>query len=445
MGRKSNSKQLHCHMNGVLVGCLTLRSGRLSFKYAQSWLQHPQSRPISLSIPLQSEELKSDSVHAYFDNLLPDNEQVRKTIVDSLGAASSHPFDILSIIGGDCVGALSFTEQQPLELRASQLQTVRNQKLTTNQLIEVTDADIADILKRARAGHVLGMQPEDDFRFSLAGAQDKTALTNWQGKWHKPIGATPTTHILKLPIQNSQQMGLDLSSSVENEWFCLRFMKHLGFDVANASIATFIDQKVLVLERFDRRIIKNNIIRLPQEDMCQALGVVSGSKYQEHGGPGIQDIMGLLKTSEKALHDQTVFMKAQVVFWLLTAIDGHAKNFSIFLRAQGYSLTPFYDVMSAYPYFGQGNIQKQKIKMAMGVYGKNKHYKWQGILKRHWFSMAEKVKFPEDEMTRLIEELVESVPIAIEQTVNELSKDFPSLVSETIAEGILACLQKLSK
>lgn len=426
-------------MNGVLVGCLTLRSGRLSFKYAQSWLQHPKARPISLSIPLQSEELKSDSVHAYFDNLLPDNEQVRKTIVDSLGAASSKPFDILSVIGADCVGALSFTEQLPETDRNLSL------KISSKSLTEVDDAKIADILKRTRSGHVLGMQQEDDFRFSLAGAQDKTALTYWQGKWHKPIGATPTTHILKLPTQNSQQMGLDLSSSVENEWFCLRFMKHLGFDVANATIETFVDQKVLVVERFDRKIIKENIIRLPQEDMCQALGVVSGSKYQEHGGPGIQDIMGLLKTSEKALQDQYLFMKAQVAFWLLSAIDGHAKNFSIFLKPHGYSLTPFYDVMSAYPYFGQGNIQKQKIKMAMGIYGKNKHYKWQGILKRHWFSMAEKVKFPEGEMTRLIEELVESVPVAIEKTSKELPKDFPRLVSETITEGVLACLQKLSK
>jgi len=426
-------------MNGVLVGCLSLRSGRLSFKYAQSWLQHPKARPISLSIPLQSEELKGDSVHAYFDNLLPDNEQVRKTIVDSLGAASSKPFDILSVIGADCVGALSFTEQLP--------ETDRNLSLKTHSknLIEVDDAKIADILKRTRSGYVLGMQQEDDFRFSLAGAQDKTALTYWKGKWHKPIGATPTTHILKLPIQNSQQMGLDLSSSVENEWFCLQFMKHLGFDVANASITTFIDQYALVVERFDRKVSHDGIIRLPQEDMCQALGVVSGSKYQEHGGPGIQDIMELLKTSGEALSDRYLFMKAQVVFWLLAAIDGHAKNFSIFLRTQGYSLTPFYDVMSAYPYFGQGNIQKQKIKMAMGIYGKNKHYKWYGILKRHWFSMAEKVKFPEDEMTHLIDELIESVPIAIEKTLKDLPEDFPRLVSKTIAEGALNCLKKLSK
>jgi len=445
MGRKANFKRLHCHMNGVLVGCLTLRSGRLSFKYAQSWLQHPQARPISLSIPLQSEELKSDSVHAYFDNLLPDNEQVRKTIVNSLGAESSNPFDILSVIGADCIGALSLTQQ------SSETDQNLNLKIHAKNLIEVNDTDIADILKQTRVGHVLGMQQEDDFRFSLAGAQDKTALTYWQGKWYKPMGATPTTHIFKLPIHNSQQMGVDLSSSVENEWFCLRFMKHLGFDVAEASIETFIDQKVLVVERFDRKITHDNIIRLPQEDMCQALGVVSGSKYEEHGGPSIQDIMGLLKTSEKALHDQYLFMKAQVVFWLLAATDGHAKNFSIFLKPQGYSLTPFYDVISAYPYFELGkdnskiSMQKQKIKMAMAVYGKNKHYKWNEIVKRHWFSMAEKVKFPKGKMTRLIDELIEKIPIAIDQTLNEIPKEYPSFIYEAITKGVTGSLLKFSR
>lgn len=427
-------------MNGVLVGRLTMRAGRLSFKYAESWLQHPKQRPISLSIPLQSEELKSNSVHAYFDNLLPDNKQVRKIIVDSLGAASPHPFDILSVIGADCVGALSFTEQLPPE-------TDQNLSLMINSknLTEINEAEIADILKRTRSGHVLGMQQEDDFRCSLAGAQDKTALTYWQGKWYKPVGSIPTTHILKLPIQNSQQMGLDLSSSVENEWFCLRLMKHLDFDVANAEIGSFIEQKVLVVERFDRKITDDNIIRLPQEDMCQALGAVSGSKYEEHGGPGIQDIMAVLKTSEKALHDQYLFMKAQVVFWLLAGIDGHAKNFSIFLKPQGYSLTPFYDVMSAYPYLGQGSIQKQKIKMAMGLDGKNKHYKWNEIQSRHWFTMSKKVKFPENEVIRIIEELVETVPIAIEKTLNEIPKGYPSLIYEVIEKGVISCLLKFSR
>jgi len=445
MGRKAKFKQLDCHMNGVLVGCLTLRSGHLSFRYTSSWLHHPQARPISLSIPLQSAEHKSDSVDAYFENLLPDNLQVRKTIVNRLGAVSSHPFDILSVIGADCVGALSFNEPS---LESSRNNSV---KIDCSKMTEIDERDIAEIIKQARSDHLLGMRQDDDFRFSLAGAQDKTALTFWQGKWYKPIGVTATTHILKLPILNPQQLGFDLTSSVENEWFCLRLMKNLGFNVANASIESFVGQKVLLVERFDRQVIQDKIIRLPQEDMCQALGVVSGSKYEEHGGPGITDIMKLLKTSENAMNDQYQFMKAQVVFWLLAAIDGHAKNFSLFLKPTGYSLTPFYDVLSAYPYLAKAaddskmNMQKQKIKMSMGLYGKNKHYKWIEIQHRHWFSTSKKVNFPTVEMNRLIEELQEQIPTAIAQTLNEIPKDYPSSTYQTIADGVTGCLLILSR
>ena len=221
-------------------------------------------------------------------------------------------------------------------------------------------------------------------------------------------------------------------------------MKHLGFTVANATINNFVDQKVLVVERFDRKLTDINIIRLPQEDMCQALGVVSGSKYQEHGGPGIQQIMKLLKTSNQPMNDQKTFMKSQIVFWLLAAIDGHAKNFSLFLKPNGYSLTPFYDVMSAYPYFGQGNIQKKKIKMAMGVDGKNRHYKWYSIMQRHWLSMAEIVKFPNSEMKNIIDEVANDTPHALDKTMNELPSSFPLEVSDSIYKGVTSTLPKLN-
>jgi len=238
-------------------------------------------------------------------------------------------------------------------------------------------------------GKVLGMQRDEDFRISIAGAQEKTALTYWQEQWYKPIGTTPTTHIFKLPLPY-------LESSVENEWFCLRFLNHLGINVPEVAIKTFVDQKVLILTRFDRKLIDNGIIRLPQEDMCQALGILSGKKYQSDGGPSIKDVMGVLKTSSNSLADQHTFMKTQVVYWLLAAIDGHAKNFSIFLQPRGlFSLTPIYDVISVYPYFGQENIpSKQKIKMAMAVYGEKKlHYKWNEILRRHWLTTAQKIGF----------------------------------------------------
>jgi serine/threonine-protein kinase HipA len=100
------------------------------------------------------------------------------------------------------------------------------------------------------------------------------------------------------------------------------------------------------------------LLRLPQEDCCQALSVPPPRKYEPDGGPGIRQILELLKASDEPEADQTLFLKAQIVFWLLGATDGHAKNFSIFLLPGGrFRLTPLYDVMSAQPNVDAGEIR----------------------------------------------------------------------------------------
>ena len=288
------------------------------------------------------------------------------------------------------------------------------------------------------------MHSDDDFRISLAGAQEKTALTLWNGLWHKPQGQTATTHIFKPPISHHQQMNIDLSSSVDNEWFCLTFLSKLGLPVAKVDIQTFEDQRVLVVERFDRRITDSHIIRLPQEDMCQALVMVSGSKYEEKGGPGALAIMDLLKRSRSAMQDRYNFMMSQIAFWLLGAIDGHAKNFSIFLQADGYCLTPLYDVMSAYPYFGQGNIQKQKIKMAMKVHSKNTHYHWYNIQKRHWLAHGKYLGLATEDVQSIINQLLDKTEQALGNTFKSAANDFDISIGNNIAKQTLNCLKKFS-
>lgn len=432
MGRKSHTQTLYCSMNGYLVGELYLKQGRMSFKYSQEWMDRPGSRAISLSLPMQRTEIKTDAVHAYFDNLLPDADAIRQHMVDRLGAKSNKPFDLLSEVGKDCVGALTFTSQPPAG------------GLPPLSLTPLTEAEVAETIREARLDKMLGMNPDEDFRLSLAGAQEKTALTWWNGEWCRPHGSTPTTHIFKPPILHHENLRIDLSSSVDNEWFCLTFMRHLGMNVAHAEIAQFEDQKVLVVERFDRRLTDDNIIRLPQEDLCQAMGKASGSKYEEKGGPGAAGIMDLLSHSSNAYEDRNAFFNSQVVFWLLAAIDGHAKNFSIALNADGYRLTPFYDVISAYPYFGQGNIQRQKIKMAMKVHGKNKHYRWNDIVARHWLSHGDYLGLSRMNTVSNLTYLSAIADGALEQTFKAANDLFDVRVGESIAEGVRKCSKKLT-
>ncbi len=433
MGRKSQSRTLYCSMNGHLVGELRLSKGQLSFQYHSTWLSTEGTRPLSLSLPLQAQEIKGNVVEHYFDNLLPDNMQIRRQIVERLGAASTSPFDLLAQIGRDCVGAVALTETPP---EAYNL---------IPSMIPVAEADIAQTLRDVRAQNTLGMRSDDDFRISLAGAQEKSAFTWWQGRWHKPQKQTATTHIFKPPIFHHESMGIDLSSSVDNEWFCLTLLSNLQLLTAAADIQQFEDQKVLIVERFDRRIEETRILRLPQEDMCQALGRASGSKYEEHGGPSALDIMELLKLSKYPIQDRETFFEAQVVFWLLAAIDGHAKNFSIFLHADGFCLTPLYDVMSAFPYFDQGNIQKQKIKMAMKVHSKNTHYRWHEIQRRHWFSHAKFLGLTEQTVEQIFVKLAETIKPAIEKTFAQAPRHFDITIGNCIAENLLHSLGRLSE
>lgn len=432
MGRKSHTRTLYCSMNGLAVGELYLKKGRMSFQYAQEWLAVAGSRAISLSLPMQKAEIVGDAVDAFFDNLLPDPAAIREHMKHNLGADSAKPFDLLAKVGKDCVGALTFTHRSATG------------DMPPLSLTPLSEAEVAHIIRETRIEKMLGMNSNDDFRISLAGAQEKTALTLWQGKWCRPHGSTATTHIFKPPIVNHGSLGIDLSSSVDNEWFCQTFVKHLGMDVAACEIAQFEDQKVLVVERFDRRIDADNIFRLPQEDICQALGKVSASKYEEQGGPSSRQVMDLLSGSRNPYRDRLEFLRVQMVFWLLAAIDGHGKNFSIALNQDGYRLTPFYDVLSAYPYFGQGNIQAKKIKMAMKVHSKNSHYKWDDIMPRHWLEHGKKQGVDEDQTLAILASLDDVVESALSSSLKQSNALFDRGVGEVITERTLTCLRKIT-
>jgi len=212
---------------------------------------------------------------------------------------------------------------------------------------------------------------------------------------------------------------------------------------------SFGDFRVLIVERFDRRLASSGAwwLRLPQEDFCQATGTSPGLKYEADGGPGIQKIMDLLLGSEHAEKDRLLFLRSQILFWLLGAIDGHAKNFSIFHGAGGgYRLTPLYDILSAYPLMGRGRgkLPPQKIRMAMAVSGSRRHYEWSQIEPRHWIETGRRCGIAEKETLRLIEEIRDGTRSALERVGRQLSNSFPEAIRESIFSGIAASAERLS-
>ena len=244
----------------------------------------------------------------------------------------------------------------------------------------------------------------------------------------------------------------DFSTSVENEWLCMNLLAEFGLPVAKTEILTFGSQKVLSVKRFDRQMHSSGewIMRLPQEDFCQVMGVRSHLKYESDGGPGLLALAGVLKGSVQAEKDLTTLLTTQLLFWMLAAPDGHAKNFSIQVLPQGrYQLTPLYDVMSIWPVEGNGPNQFSmfKAKLAMAILGKNKQYHFKDIQRRHFNSMAGKC-FDRADAEDVIGRVLEATPRAIEAMGSRLPEGFPNWIADSITNGLresAVLLIKMSK
>jgi serine/threonine-protein kinase HipA len=433
MARRRAHIPLNVFLNGKLVGRLTRqKSGAIDFQYDKSWLDWENALPVSLSLPLREDRYTGRPVIAVFDNLLPDNDEIRRRLAARVRAEGADAYSLLAAIGRDCVGALQFlldgAEPGPvgrIEGRA------------------ITDEEVARILGDLNRTP-LGITDETEFRISIAGAQEKTALLSLNGRWNIPHGNTPTTHILKPQI--GQRGNLDLSHSVENEHLCMTLTAALGLPTASTQIMKFGGKRVLVIERFDRRWTDDHrLLRLPQEDCCQALSVPLTLKYESDGGPGITDILQLLKGSDDPEHDLRILMKAQIVFWLLGAMDGHAKNFSIYLSPSGrFHLTPLYDVMSAQPNVDAGQVRQNRMKLALAV-GKNRHYAINSIAPRHFIQTGEAAGLPADLTQGLMNELLAQTPKAIEQTRKDLPSPIPEEIAESISKGVLRRLAQIEQ
>ena len=434
---------LNVWMNGELVGeWSTSRTGIPILRYDDSWIQSRRVRALSLSLPITPDrEIRGNIVDHYFDNLLPDNQDIRRRIRERYGLKSTDAFDLLEEIGRDCAGAIQLL---PPDRKPIHWDKIEGTPLSTT--------DVERALQAVAAPPSLGRhEDDDDFRISIAGAQEKTALLMMGSAWYRPRHATPTTHILKLPLGIIGNFRGDFSHSVENEWLCSRFLQKLELPVAHTEIGHFGAQKALVVQRFDRRWVgveKSSvdrrgfspgegvwIARLPQEDFCQATGRPPTQRYERDGGPSMGEILEILATSAYAERDRSNFALAQLTFWLLAATDGHAKNFSIHnLTGGAFEMTPLYDVLSAWPVIGIGanQLPLQDAKLAMAVAGKNRHYKLVDVQPRHWQALATRIGGPE--LWNRMQSLVDAAPRVFDHI--ELPRGFPEVVISKISKGV---------
>lgn len=435
MGRRSHSRALSVWANGSRIGeWHNPPGGVMAFQYDADWIASDVGRPLSLSLPfgLGPTRLRGEKIRNFFENLLPDNEAIRQRIGARFKTRSLDAFDLLEAVGRDCIGAIQVL---PVDATPDGWNVIEGRTLDEAQI----ERHLSDAVAANPAGSA-GDHDVDDFRISLAGAQEKTAFLWHRGKWMLPQGATPTTHIFKLPLGLIGGRKVDMHTSVENEWLCMRILAAYGLPTASVEMLRFGERKVLSVARFDRRLTpdRKTLLRLPQEDFCQALGLPPHLKYQRDGGPGLVQIADRLRQSANARNDIEMLLAAQVLFWMLAAPDGHAKNFSIQLFARGaFALAPLYDVMSIWPVEGDGGSQWSwhKAKLAMAIPGNRARYRLREIRRTHFDEMARQCFFDEN-AAGVLTPILEKTPDVIAQVGAALPADFPSRVAEAVFAGL---------
>ena len=393
-------------VNGDVMAVLEQKkSGNFSLTYERAWQEKDDSYPISLSMPLARQEYRDNDVRPYLEGLLPDSNDILERWARKFHVSPRNPFALLARMGEDCAGAVQFVRPDRYDAVASP---------DAGEIEWLTEEDVGEHLRDLVEEQGTGRLPGDVGQFSLAGAQPKMPLLQERGRWGIPSGATPTTHILKPPALKHFD-GFDI-----NEHVCLRLAKELGLTVAESTLQTFAGQKVLVVERYDRRRLANGrIIRLHQEDVCQALAVPPLRKYENEGGPGAAQIVRLLlRETDDPQHDVGAFLDALALNWVICGTDAHAKNFSFLLAPDSARLAPLYDLISVLPY--PKRVPYRTAKLAMKVDRESHIWK---IRRRHWEGLAVSCDLDPDPLINRITEVVASVPAAIKRAASGVREE----------------------
>jgi len=377
--------------DGLIMGTVTHgKNSQLAFLYSDDWLASPMAYPLSVSIPLAPGQHGHRKIEPFLWGLLPDNEIVLGQWARKFQVSPRNVFGLISHVGEDCAGAVQF-------VRPERLDAVR---INAQPEVEWLDeAGIAERLRALRQDQSAWRIPRDTGQFSLAGAQPKTALLLENGRWGVPSGRMPTTHILKPPTG-------EFEGHAENEHFCLELARSLQLPVANSEIQRFQDEIAIVIERYDRTRAKGRIVRVHQEDICQAMGLPPTRKYPSDGGPGVREIAELLSTYSTApTEDTKTFVGAIAFNWIVAGTDAHAKNYALLIGSESrIRLAPLYDLASALPYPGMRPIG---LKLAMKIGGE---YGLRNIAARHWRRLAVEAHQNPEEVLVNVRATAEAMP-----------------------------------
>lgn len=418
------------------VGMLERARGRITFTYDDEWRERDDATPVSMSMPLTARNHPPGVVEAFLWGLLPDNDAVLRRWARDFGVSVGHPFGLVTVLGKDLPGAMRFVHPESLD--ADDAGSDVGERGSVEWL---SDDDVAELLRAVRRDHTAWLGPGSEGRWSLAGAQAKIALLRDGDRWGRPCGRLATTHILKPAIAGLDDHDL-------NEHLCLAAARRLGMRTVSTSIATFEEERAIVVERYDRRRGADcTPMRLHQEDLCQALGVHPSDKYQSDGGPGPAEVVRLLRDHVRPYQEAEAsigaFLDALAYNWIIAGPDGHAKNDALLLAGRSVRLAPFYDIASALPY---SELYEAKVRLAMKIGS----YDRVSVIRRSaWERLARELRLEPASVVERVRSLAERVPEALSEvctapSVTSLDSPLPERLLDAVADRTTRCLATLT-
>ena len=413
--------QLSIRLYGEPIGILEQTpSGKMAFSYHKE-----ATMPVSIGMPIREQPYGDESCEAFFGGLLPESDVTKQKIAQHYGINGKNNFALLRAIGYDCAGAIScFEIDTPVISQHTFPLTGRI--LSDTELYK----NIKDLPKKPL---FMGIE---DLRLSLAGVHDKAAICLIDNQIAIPEKGCPSTHILKASSQ-------DLEGLIENEYFCLQLAEKVGLPIPRHEIRIIKDISYLLIERYDRRVIQNNLVeRIHQEDFCQAHGVPSIYKYQSDGGPGFQKCFHLLDGVNQPAIDRNRLASAMVFNFLIGNMDAHSKNFSLLqYKPAQFELAPFYDLVCTRVYPALSS------KMAMKISSK---YAVNEVLPRHWEQLCQEIRYSFPALKALISQQGEVLLSSMDwskQFCNDHTQKSPIIhqITEIVKRQINKTLERFEK
>jgi serine/threonine-protein kinase HipA len=403
-----------------------LANGRLQFEYDDKYRMRADATALSLSMPTSVRTHSERVITPWLWGLLPENNAVLARWAREFHVPAS-PFRLLGTrIGLDCAGAVRFVSPDQVDDLLRRRGSVK----------WLSKPEVARRLRELQEDRTSWLGSNFTGQFSLAGAQAKTALLFRDGRWGEPAGALATSHILKPAVAGFEDHDL-------NEHLCLDAAARAGLVVAHSRVVRFGAETAIVVERYDRRVSKTGIVRIHQEDLCQAMSVMPARKYQSEGGPGPADAVALFRRSmppEVARDAVARFVDALIWNWVVAGTDAHAKNYSILLAAAERRLAPLYDIASALPY----RRPQRDLRLAMRL---GSDYR---VMPRRnpWPRVARDLGLDVDAMNERVRALASIAPNAFSDSarardVSQLRRPLPARLVDLVASRSRSLLQLL--